>query len=71
MAAVSGRIDGWWNDEGPPKNGFKRDTPGVFRHQLAGPNAVLAHRQGKLSLDRAFALIEGHPKTFFYFGDMY
>lgn len=61
MVAVSGRIDGWWNDEVPPKNGFKRGTPGSFVNQLAGPNAVLTHRYGELSLDRACALIEGAP----------
>jgi hypothetical protein len=64
MAAVSGRIDGWWNASCVLPGTDSRsdvDVPSVLvaRKNLTKP-AMLAHRPGELSLDNAFAFIEGH-----------
>src|SRR5271157_1866650 len=59
-----GRIDGWWSD-GFHREMIRREFSSVLGPQPSGEPAVLTHRPGEVSLDNAFALIEGHPNEIF------
>src|SRR5271157_5556265 len=44
---------------------IRREFSSVLGPQPSGEPAVLTHRPGEVSLDNAFALIEGHPNEIF------
>jgi hypothetical protein len=59
MAAVRDCIDGWRND--PPKVIHRESFQSLGPQPSLAATRCSSHRKEEVSLDNAFALIEGHP----------
>jgi hypothetical protein len=61
MVVVGDRIDGWWNETDPPQCDSAHAQSLGFLNPLLGRGVGQKKRQGEVSLDNAFALIDAPP----------